>query len=72
MQNILKETKFDWSRDKTEVVVQRRGIASLVAPAMVFGKTPASVPSAVRSRCVWPSIWDNSDSKYLSRRVRSR
>lgn len=68
MQKVIDNTTFDWSRHKV-IAVQRRGTASIITPQLNLNSAETQ---KARPRCIWPSVIETSDSKYLSRRVWGR
>lgn len=65
MQKTIDISALDWARGQ-KVNVQSRGIASIVVPQL---KAAAAGALKSRPRCVWPSGFENVDSRFLSRRV---
>lgn len=68
MQKAINNSYLDWTRN-SKPAVQSRGIAAIVAPQL---NARAADALKGRARCIWPSGFDNVDSRYLSRRVWSR
>ena len=65
MQKAIDISFFDWSRSSKPVVLAR-GMTALI-PQQLNKKV--SLPKE-NSRYVWPSEYDNTSSRYLSRRIR--
>ena len=65
MQQIIEKGVFDWSRSPARKV-QSRGIVAILEQR---AKVIAQSQSGAVSRCVWPSIFENKSSRYLSRRM---
>lgn len=68
MQKTINTSYLDWTRTAKPAVLSR-GIASIVAPQPNSRSADALKG---RARCIWPSGFENVDSRYLSRRVWSR
>lgn len=68
MQKTINPSYFEWSRD-ARPKIKSRGIASIVAMQL---NSQASNVIKGGARCIWPSGFENVDSRYLSRRVWSR
>ena len=68
MQKTINASYLDWTRE-AKPKVKSRGIASIVAVQM---NSQASSIIKGGARCIWPSGFENVDSRYLSRRVWSR
>ena len=68
MQKTINPSYFEWSRD-VKPKIKSRGIASIVAMQL---NSQASNVIKGGARCIWPSGFENVDSRYLSRRVWSR
>ena len=68
MQKVMEPVIFEWSKNQT-AKPSRRGIATLVTPQINLNAPELIKPKA---RCIWPTALQNTDSRYLSRRVWSR
>ena len=64
MRQVIEKSFLDWSREKNQKI-QARGIEALLA---LKAKT-ITAHSNANSRCVWPSVFENRNSRYLSRRM---
>lgn len=65
MQQVIEKNIFDWSRSSVKKV-QASGIVAILEQK---AKIVAQTQGRAASRCVWPSIFDNRSSRYLSRRM---
>ena len=66
MRQVIEKSFLDWSRDHNQKI-QARGIEALLA---LKAKT-ITAQSNANSRCVWPSVFEHRNSRYLSRRMDS-
>lgn len=68
MAKSIEQLNLDWHRDKV-VMVRKRGTSALVTPQLDL-----NLPREVKDhpKCVWPSLLENSNSKFISRRVWGR
>ncbi len=70
MRSYTEQMNLDWYRQKT-VGVKKRGNLSILLPQNGAAVSP-SEKSADKQRCIWPSILNNVDGRFISRRVWSR
>lgn len=68
MLKVMDQTNLDWHRNKV-IEVKKRGNISLINPKSLYGENSQSHG---KSRCVWPSMLETYESKYLSRRIWGR
>ncbi len=68
MQKTIDNTYLDWTRGGKSAV-RARGTGAIVLPQL---KMQAAGAAKSQARFIWPSGFDNVDSRYLSRRVWSR
>ena len=70
MRSYTEQMNLDWYRQKT-VDIKKRGNLSILLPqngaAVSRGEKNPGKP-----RCIWPSVLNNADSRFISRRVWSR
>ena len=64
MRQVIERSFLDWSRGKNQRI-QARGIEALLA----LREKAITAQSNAKSRCVWPSVFENRNSRYLSRRM---
>ena len=65
MQQVIEKSFLDWSRSKNQKI-QARGIAAILEQK---AKIVAQNQMTQNSRCVWPSVFDNRETRYLSRKM---
>ena len=65
MQQIVKRSFLDWTREK-DSRLQARGA---IAVAMISQKNLMSKEVKAVSRCVWPMTAVKGDTRYMSRRI---
>lgn len=70
MRSYTEQMNLDWYRQKT-VEIKKRGNLSILLPQN-GAAVSRSEKSADKPRCIWPSVLNNVDGRFISRRVWSR
>ncbi len=68
MQKFVDASYLDWTRGQ-KPIIRERGIAAIIAPQL---KAQSLSSTKEHARCIWPSGFENVNSRYLSRRIWSR
>lgn len=70
MANSINSAKMGWTQTNSGIS-SPRGNMLLVSCVIKRDGTQQSL-GATKTRCIWPSAWDNQDSRYISRRIQAK